>query len=139
MAETDNEKIVKISEKLYKKNKYFLNAAKILSQKEQLENNYEKADEYELWIMKNRKYTMRNYIEYVNFLEKAINYYYSIDDTEKLKMFIEKLNYVTKRIKEVENSSDELAYKIAHKPRLTIPDAVLEYIDEMNRFGENLG
>ena len=57
MAKTA-EKRIEISEKLYEKNKHFLNASMFLSQKEQYLGNYEKADEYELWIVKNKKYTI---------------------------------------------------------------------------------
>jgi len=136
--EVNSENVIEISENLYNKNKYFTNAAKILSQKEQAQNNYEKAHEYELWIIKNKKYTMRNYIEYVSFLEKAIKYYYSIDDIEQVKKYIGRLNEVEKMVNTVKETSDELAYKIQHKPRLDIPEEVTKYIEAMNEFGEKL-
>ena len=136
--EVNSENVVLVAQNLYDKNKYFINAAKVLSQKEQAENNYEKAHEYELWIVKNKKYTMRNYIEYVSFLEKAIKYYYSIDDIEQVKKYIGRLNEVEKMVNTVKETSDELAYKIQHKPRLDIPEEVTKYIEAMNEFGEKL-
>ena len=136
--ELDNENVIEIAQNLYDKNKYFINAAKVLSQKEQVQNNYEKAHEYELWIVKNKKYTMRNYIEYVSFLEKAIKYYYSIDDIEEVKKYIDRLNEVENIVNNVKETSDELAYKIQHKPRLDIPEEVTKYIRAMNEFKEKL-
>ena len=77
---------------------------------------------------------MRNYIEYVSFLEKAINYYYSNRDINEVRKYIDRLNNVEKIVSEVKESSDELAYKIAHKPRLDIPEEVTNYIKSMNKF-----
>jgi hypothetical protein len=31
-------------------------------------------------------------------------------------------------VENVRSTSDELAFKIEHKPRLTVPDEILEYI-----------
>lgn len=137
-SEADDKNIIEIAENLYDKNKYFINSAKVLSQVEQAQNNYEKAHEYELWIVKNKKYTMRNYIEYVNFLEEAIKYNYSIGEIEEVKKYIDRLNEVEIMINNVKESSDELAYKIQHKPRLDIPDEVINYITAMNEFEKNL-
>jgi len=136
--EVNSENVVLVAQNLYDKNKYFINAAKVLSQKEQAENNYEKAHEYELWIVKNKKYTMRNYIEYVSFLEEAIKYYYSIDDIKEVKKYIGRLNEVEVMVNTVKETSDELAYKIQHKPRLDIPEEVTKYIEAMNEFSEKL-
>lgn len=136
IIETDYDRAIMLAEKLYDKNKYFIPSAEVLSEKEQAENNYDKAEEYELWILKNKKYTMKNYIEYVGFLEKAINYYYSINDFDKVKEFVGKLNEVPKMVNEVKETSDSLAYKIAHKPRLDIPEEITEYISSMNSFCE---
>jgi len=138
VKETDFVARVTIAEKLYEKNKHFVNAAKVLSQKEQLVNNYEKAHEYELWIVRNKKYTMRNYIEYVSFLENAIKYYYSKGDIEQVKIYVGRLNDVEKMIEDVKNSSDELAYKIVHKPRLEMPEEMKAYIASMNQFCNQL-
>jgi len=136
--EVNSENVVLVAQNLYDKNKYFINAAKVLSQKEQAENNYEKAHEYELWIVKNKKYTMRNYIEYVSFLEEAIKYYYSINDIKEVKKYIGRLNEVEVMVNTVKETSDELAYKIQHKPRLDIPEEVTKYIEAMNEFSEKL-
>ncbi len=136
--ESDAIKALDISEKLYKKNKYYLNSAKVLSQREQSVNNYEKAYEYELWIVKNKKYTMRNYIEFVSFLQDSIKYYYSIDDMENVRLFISRLLEVENMINMVKENSDELAYKIAHKPRLDMPNEMKKYIDDMKIFSENI-
>lgn len=137
-TEIDSANVIRVAEKLYDKNKYFINAAKVLSQMEQSQNNYEKAHEYELWIVKNKKYTMRNYIEYVSFLENAIKYYYSIGDNGEVKKYINRLNEVEVMINTVKETSDELAYKIQHKPRLDIPDEVINYIAAMNEFEKKL-
>ena len=79
----NNSQKIEIAEMLYKKNKYFLNASVILSQKEQYLGNYEKANEYEEWIVRNKKYTMLNYIQYVQFLEKAINFIVEVTSNAK--------------------------------------------------------
>lgn len=136
--ESDIIKVLDISEKLYKKNKYYLNSAKVLSQREQSINNYEKAYEYELWIVQNKKYTMRNYIEFVSFLQDAIKYYYSIGDMENVKLFISRLIEVENMVQTVKDTSDELAYKIAHKPRLDMPEEMQKYIREMREFSEGI-
>ena len=138
VKENDFTKRVEIAEELYEKNKYFLNASKILSQKEQIAENYEKANEYEFWIVRNKKYTMKNYIEYVQFLEDSIRYYYSVNDIEGVKVCVERLNAVRDRIEEVKDTSDELAYEIVHKPRLDMPEEMNEYINSMNEFCESL-
>lgn len=130
----DNVKRIEIAENLYNKNKYFLNASALLSQKEQYFGNYEKAHEYELWIVKNKKYTMLNYIQYVQFLEKAIQYYYSNGDVETMKKYVERLCNVEEMIENVKQTSDTLAYKIQHKPRLDMPEEMKLYIEEMKRF-----
>lgn len=130
------EERIKISEELYTKNKYFLNASLFLSQKEQYLGDYEKAHEYELWITKNKKYTMLNYIKYVQFLEKAINYYYNSNDAEMTRKYVDRLIEVPNIIENVKKSSDTLAYKIEHKPRLDMPEEMIEYIKQMQKFGE---
>lgn len=132
----DANKRMEIAEKLYVKNKYFLNASALLSQKEQYLGNYEKAHEYEIWIVKNKKYTMLNYIEYVKFFEKAIKFYYTNGDLVNVKVYIDRLAKVPSMIEDVINSSDSLAFKIAHKPRLDMPKEMIEFIEEMKKFGE---
>jgi len=134
LNETDSTKMLEIAEKLYEKNKYFVNSAKILSEKEQAENNYEKANEYEWWIVENKKYTMRNYIEYVKFIEDSIEYYSSRGDIDSIKVCVSKIEAVISRINDVLATSDELAYKIAHKPRLTIPDELITYLNNLNLY-----
>lgn len=136
MENATEDKIINIAEKLYEKNKYFVNASVILSQKEQLLNNYEGAYKYELWVVENKKYTMLNYIKYVQFLESAIKYYYAEKDFESMKKYIERLSDVPNIIESVKAESDELAYKIAHKPRLDMPEEMTKYIEEMKVFGE---
>jgi len=127
---------VKISEKLYAKNKYFLNASIVLSKKEQALGNYKKAHNYEEWVMKNKKYTMLNYIEYVQFLESAINYCYVNNDLEGMNTYINKLLNVPNIIQDVKDTSDSLAFKIAHKPRLDMPKEMIEYIEEMKQYSQ---
>ena len=67
-------------------------------------------------------------------MEQAIKYYYSINEFDEVKKYVERLNDVKKMVEEVKENSDELAYKIAHKPRLDIPEAVISYINSMNEF-----
>lgn len=129
---------MEIAETLYEKNKYFLNASFLLSQKEQYLENYEKAHEHELWIVKNKKYTMLNYIEYVRFLEKTIKFYYANGDLLNVKVYVDRLVKVPSMIEDVINSSDSLAFKIAHKPRLDMPKEMIEFIEEMKKFGERI-
>lgn len=137
-ATTDAVKGVDLASKLYDKNKYFLNASFWLSKKEQAFGNYDKAYEYEVWIVKNKKYTMLNYIEYVSFLEKAIKFYYMNGDFREVNLYIERLLEVPDMINKVKDSSDSLAFKIAHKPRLDIPDEMIRFIEEMKKFGESV-
>jgi hypothetical protein len=141
LEEAGNTEKIAIAENLYNKNKYFLNASSFLSTIEQYLGNYEKAYDYELWIVKNKKYTMLNYIQYVQFLEKAINYYYSNNDVETMKMYVNRLCEVEKIILNVKETSDTLAYKIQHKPRLDIPEEMKKYIDDLSKkeFEEELG
>ena len=127
-------KRMEIAEKLYNKNKYFLNASTLLSQKEQYLGNYEKAYEYEMWIVKNKKYTMLNYIQYVQFLEKAIQHYYQDNNIETMKLYVNRLVQVEEMIENVKETSDVLAYKIAHKPRLDMPEEMKVYIEQMKEF-----
>lgn len=134
----NTEERIEIAEKLYKKNRYFLNASIFLSQKEQYLENYEKAHEYELWIVKNKKYTMLNYIKYVQFLEQAINYYYSNNDLSTMKKYVDKLCEVPDIIENVKATSDEFAYKIQHKPRLEMPEEMKIYIREMEKYIKNI-
>lgn len=135
-ADITSSKKLEIAELLYKKNKYFLNSSYLLSKKEQYLGNYDKAYQYELWIVKNKKYTMLNYIEYVKFLENAIKFYYQNGDTKSMKLYINRLNEVPDMIQEVLDNSDSLAFRIAHKPRLDIPDEMTKFIEEMRIFGE---
>lgn len=132
------EKRIEIAEELYDKNKYFLNASALLSKKEQNLGNYEKAHEYELWIVKNKKYTMLNYIQYVQFLEKVIQHYYVNGEIETMKMYVDRLVNVETMIENVKETSDELAYKIVHKPRLDIPEEMTLYIQQMKEFAVSL-
>lgn len=135
---TDSNRSLDIAESLYEKNKYFLNASFLLSQKEQYLGNYDKAHDYELWIVRNKKYTMLNYIEYVKFLEKTIKFYYANGDLENMKLYIDRLVKVPDMVQGVLESSDSLAFKIAHKPRLDIPEEMTRFIDEMRKFGEEV-
>lgn len=133
----NNTEKIEIAEELYEKNKYFLNASMILSQKQQHLGNYEKAHKYEVWIVNNKKYTMLNYIQYVQFLENAINYYYNNKDIKEMKRYMDRLCSVENIIENVKETSDSLAYKIAHKPRLDIPEEMKIYIEEMKKFSSN--
>jgi len=137
LERVDNTRKLEISEELYTKNKYFLNASRVLSQRQQYFGNYEKAHEYELWILNNEKYTMLNYIQYVQFLEKAINYYYNNKDIKEMKRYVDRLCSVENMIENVKETSDSLAYKIVHKPRLDIPQEMKIYIEEMKKFSAN--
>jgi hypothetical protein len=134
LEEANSAKRIEISERLYEKNKYFLNASIFLSQKEQALRNYEKAHEYELWVVKNKKYTMLNYIQYVQFLEKAIQHYYVQNDIETMKKYVDRLCNVENMIEDVKETSDDLAYKIQHKPRLEMPEEMKQYIQQMKAF-----
>ena len=134
----NNSRKIEKAEMLYKKNKYFLNASVLLSQKEQYLGNYEKANEYEEWIVKNKKYTMLNYIQYTQFLEKVIQYYYTNNDIEKVQIYVDKLCEIPDRIEAVKLTSDEFAYKIQHKPRLDMPDEMKLYIMQMKEFIEKI-
>lgn len=139
LGQTENiYECLEISEKLYDKNKYFLNASSFLSIKEQSSDNYEEAHKYEFWIVKNKKYTMSYYIQYVKFLEKAIQHYYSVNDIETMKKYVERLINVETMIENVKETSDDLAYRIQHKPRLEMPEEMQRYIEEMKLFYERV-
>ena len=53
-----------------------------------------------------------------------------------MKLYIDRLVKVPDRIEEVRESSDSLAFKIVHKPRLDMPKEMIEFIEEMKKFGE---
>ena len=123
---------------MYRKNKYFLNASVLLSQREQYLEQYNKACEFEEWIVKNKKYTMLNYIKYAQFLEETINYYYHIGDIKTMKVYVDKICEISQIIENVKKLSDELAYKIHHKPRLDMPEEMELYIEQMKEFIEKI-
>ena len=125
-------KMVEKAELLYQKNKYFLNASTVLSQKEQTLGNFEKAYEHELWIIQNRKYKDNSYIKYVAFLEEVIKYYYEIRDYDNMNLYINRLYEVENMINEARENSDKLAYKIY------MPEEIKTYIDQMKSFANEL-
>lgn len=128
----DFAKMVKKAEVLYEKNKYFLNASTVLSQKEQMVGNFDNAYEHELWIIQNRKYKDDSYIKYVAFLEKVIKYYYAMQDYDNMNLYINRLFEVENMINETRENSDKLAYKIY------MPEKIKTYIEQMKIFAEEL-
>ena len=77
---------------------------------------------------------MLNYIQYVQFLEEAIQHYYAAGNTETMKKYVDRLCNVETMIENVKQTSDTLAYKIQHKPRLDMPEEMKTYIREMKNF-----
>lgn len=128
----DFSEMVEKAEVLYEKNKYFLNASTVLSQKEQISGNFDKAYEHELWIIQNRKYKDDSYIKYVAFLEKVVKYYYAMQDYTNMNLYINRLFEVENMINEARENSDKLAYKIY------MPEKIKTYIDQMKEFVNEL-
>ena len=81
---------------------------------------------------------MLNYIDYVSFLEKAISYYYNKNNMDNTKKYIDRLIEVEDIVNNVKETSDSLAFKIAHKPRLDMPKEMKTYIEEMKKFKNRL-
>jgi len=125
---------LKLAEELYKENKYFTENLYFLSDHYQQLGDYDKALIYEKQAVSNKKYTMMNYIEYTSFLSDAIRYYRSGGDSEKMSSYIEEVLNVETMIDDVLENSDELAFKIEHKPRLDMPEEMKEYIEQMKKY-----
>ena len=102
------------------------------------EGDFEKAYVYEKEVSSITKYTMAGYIRYVKFLEKAMKYYYNEKDIEKTFVYIDRILVVKDEIDRVLRESDPLAFKIVHKPRLNIPDEMLDFFDKARIFKSQL-
>lgn len=93
--------------------------------------DYELMVSYKQESIKRAKYDEKRYEEYLKILEEAMNYYNKRGDIDQIYHYADLAVEIPKMLDEVSRNTDPIAYKIKDKPELTLSDAAITYLSQL--------
>lgn len=94
--------------------------------------DFGKVIEYKERAIANARYSMDEYMDYASMLQVGLQLYTQNGDAKSAQICREKLLGISDMLKEVENSTSPLAWKLDEKPELTPPQEFTEFINRIS-------
>lgn len=135
---TDSEKQLLVANKIYKLNKNASGVYEAFSNECVKNGEYKKALEYQKQRLNLNKYTQENYFMYLEFLNNGIEYYSQIGDKENLLIFMNEVCKIENIIEKTLDNTNELSYKTIHPPEIEVNQEMMNYIEQVKSFMENI-
>jgi len=122
------EKALVLADEILKQNKmsYLAYDAKALAAA--MDGNFEDMVKFKMKTLKIAKYSINEYEDYIKLLKRAITYYEKTKDEVSREKYVDYVKEVPSILKNLEEKTDELAYKVKDKPEFQLSQESKNYI-----------
>ena len=96
------------------------------------QGDFGKMIEYKEKAISSARYSLDEYIDYASMLQVGLQLYSQSGDIGSAEICKDKLLKIPDMIAEVEKGTSSIAWKLDEKPQLTLPDELLEYLEQIS-------